>query len=208
MGKLKSKINADGLEEILNPLMDRTGQFMPDLYQYYHNLLENRKIIFNQQIDDSLLELVIAPLIEMDNDGTGKPIELVIQSNGGSVWVAGILCNVIENMKTPLTITVAGYALSAGALIAMAKNKNVHRRCYPFSVFLIHNGSISFSDDKRKAKSLIAFDNAYDEDIKNYILKNTKIPLEVYEKEIEDEEYYFGAQKALELGIVDEIIGR
>ena len=41
--KLKSKINADGLEEILNPLMDRTGQFMPDLYQYYHNQTYNLK---------------------------------------------------------------------------------------------------------------------------------------------------------------------
>ena len=48
----------------------------PCIYQYYKNL-NNRRIIINDQIDATLLETVILPLLEMDNDGTGKPIEII-----------------------------------------------------------------------------------------------------------------------------------
>ena len=145
------KTATNGIENLLLQAKD-TSMMCPDLYQYYNNL-EQRRIVLNDEIDDSLLEMVIMPLLEMDNDGTGKPIELVIQSPGGSVWVGLVLANVIEKMKTPLTITIMGFAMSAGALIAMAHNENVKRRAYPFSVFLIHNGSISIASDKKKVKS-------------------------------------------------------
>ena len=46
------------------------GGSLPDpcLYQYYRNL-KHRIIVINDQIDASLLETAMIPLLEMDNDG-------------------------------------------------------------------------------------------------------------------------------------------
>lgn len=86
-----------------NPLPD------PITYQYYKNL-KNRKIIINDQIDAGIVETVMIPLLEMDNDGTGKPIEIILNTVGGSLFDGAALCNIIDNLKTPTTITVMTYA--------------------------------------------------------------------------------------------------
>ena len=56
----------------------------PVTYQYYKNL-KDRKIIINDQIDSSIVEMVMIPLLEMDNDGTGRPIEIILNTVGGSL---------------------------------------------------------------------------------------------------------------------------
>lgn len=53
----------------------------PVMYQYYKNL-KNRKIIINDQIGADIVEMVMIPLLDMDNDGTGKPIEIILNTVG------------------------------------------------------------------------------------------------------------------------------
>ena len=65
-----------GLDELLATLQPK-GLPDPIIYQYYKNLL-NRKIIINEQIGDGLLETAILPFIEMNEDSTGKPIEIIM----------------------------------------------------------------------------------------------------------------------------------
>ena len=57
-----------------------------------------------------IVETVMIPLLEMDNDGTGKPIEIILDTVGGSLFDGAALCNIIDNLKTPTTITVMTYA--------------------------------------------------------------------------------------------------
>ena len=70
----------------------------PVTYQYYKNL-KDRKIIINDQIDSSIVEMVMIPLLEMDNDGTGRPIEIILNTVGGSLFDGATLCNIIDNLK-------------------------------------------------------------------------------------------------------------
>ena len=86
---------------------------LPDIimYQYYKNL-EKRTIIINEQITSNIVESVMLPLLEMDNDGTGEPINIVLNTVGGSLFDGATLCNIIDNLKTPTTITVFTYAYS------------------------------------------------------------------------------------------------
>ena len=81
----------------------------PVTCQYYKNL-KDRKIIINDQIDSSIVEMVMIPLLEMDNDGTGRPIEIILNTVGGSLFDGATLCNIIDNLKSPTTITVMTYA--------------------------------------------------------------------------------------------------
>ena len=70
-------------KEVLEiPLSDLVGDSsLPDpvTYQYYKQL-KYRKIVINEQIDSNIVEMLMLPLLQMDNDGTGEPIELILNN--------------------------------------------------------------------------------------------------------------------------------
>ena len=193
------------LEELL-AMLKPTGMPDPVLYQYYRNLL-NRKIVINEQIGDGLLETAILPFIEMDNDGSGEPIEIIISTVGGEIYNGFNLVDQIEKAKSPVTIHIMAMAASMGFLIAMAgkNNPNVKTVCHPFSVGLLHSGSQYMSGSAHAVKDTFDFSQHYEEKIKDYILSHTKIDEQLYDK-IERKEYWMDADEMVRLGIVDEII--
>lgn len=85
------------------PIKDLLKQFgggLPDVvdYQYYVNL-QQRRIIVNEAICDTILESAVLPLIEMDNDGSGEHITIILDSPGGDVYRGFNLVDVIEKVK-------------------------------------------------------------------------------------------------------------
>lgn len=181
---------------------------LPDtiLYQYYRNLC-NRKIIINEQIGDGLLESAILPFMEMDNDGSGKPIEIIISTVGGDIYNGFCLVDQLEKAKCPVTIRIMAMAASMGLLIAMAgkNNPNVKTVCSPFSVGLLHSGSTYMSGTSHAVKDTFDFSQHYEEKIKNYILTHTEIDEDLYDK-VERKEYWMDATEMHRLKIVDEIV--
>ena len=135
---MKERADIINLEDVC----DVEAGMSPALFQYYTGL-SKRRIILNDQIDDGIVERVILPLIDMDNDGTGEPIEIILSSPGGSLYDGFVLADIIDRLKTPTTIIVMGYAFSMGSIILMSgySNPNVRKVCYPSSTALIHSGS-------------------------------------------------------------------
>ena len=186
---------------VANPL-----EVSPATYQYYKGL-ENRRIIINDQIDAGIVETLILPLLEMDNDGSGEPIEIVLSSPGGSVYDALCACNIIDNLKTPTTIKVLGYAFSmAGLLLAAGyNNPNVKKVCYKFSTALLHAGSTYLEGSANIVKDTFHFTEKMDEEIKKYMLSHSKMTEDEYVK-MERYEWYMMSDEMLRLGLVDEIL--
>ena len=182
------------------------GNISPDTYQYFKGL-ENRRIIVNSDIDYGVIEQILLPLIDMDNDGTGEPIEIYLSSIGGSLFDGMAICAAIDRLKTPTTIIAPTYCFSMGGLILMAgkNNPNVTKKCYPYSTALIHSGSNYLEGDAMNVKDTLDFYERYDEIVKKYILEHTNITEEEYEAK-KRFEWYFTANEMLEKGLVDEII--
>lgn len=178
----------------------------PAMYQYYKQL-KNRRIVINSEIDDTLLEYAVIPYMEMDNDGSNKPIEIMLSTVGGEIYNGFNLVDQIERAKTPTVIHIMSMAASMGFLIAMAgkNNPNVKTVCHPFSVGLLHSGSQYMEGSAHAVKDTFDFSQHYEEKIKEYILSHTKIDENLYEK-IERKEYWMDADEMKRLGIVDEII--
>lgn len=199
---METKITLEDLLDALQP----TG--LPDIvmYQYYKNL-ENRRIIINEQIGDALLETAILPFMEMDNDGSGKPIEIIITTIGGEIYSGFNFVDQIEKAKSPVTIHIMSMAASMGFLIAMAghNNPNVKTVCHPFSVGLLHSGSQYMEGSAHAVKDMFDFSQHYEDKIKNYILTHSNIDEDLYEK-VERKEYWMDADEMKRLGIVQEII--
>mgnify|MGYP002957529885 FL=1 len=192
--------------EIPEDILESIPVMSPTLYQYYKGL-EERRIVINDALDNDIIERVALPLIEMDNDGTGAPIDIVLSSPGGSVFDAMVLCDIIDRLKTPTTITVMGYAYSMGSIILMAgfNNENVKKVCYPFSTALVHSGSTYMEGAANIVKDTFHFTQRFEELIKSYILSHSYITEEEYNK-MERYEWYMLADDMLRLGLVDEVL--
>jgi len=192
----------------LNDLIQQlTESADPIMYQYFKNL-KNRTIVINDEINESSVETIILPLLDMDNnDGSEEEINIILNTAGGSVYIGLNICDIISKLKTKTTITVLAYAYSMGSLILMSayNNPNVTVKCYPFSTALIHAGSTYIEGTTTQVKDYHNFNEKYEEKIKSFIITNSKITEEEYDK-MERYEWYLNSDDMLKHGLVDIIL--
>lgn len=132
-----------------------------------------------------------------------KPIQLVIDSNGGSLLDALTIVDAIKLSKTPVHAFVIGAAYSGGFLITMSCHK---RYGYKHSSYLLHEGSIQeMSGSSSQFENFTAFYKKQLSQLKDLVLEHTNITEEEYEK-IKREDTWFDADEALEKGIIDEVL--
>jgi len=190
----------------LGELLSKPNELSPISYQYYKSL-KDRRIIINDTISQDILEYAVIPLIDMDNDESNKPIEIILNSLGGEIYNGFSLVDQIEKLKTKTTVRIMGMAASMGILIAMAghKNPNVTVVCDKFSVGLIHGGSQYMEGSTHAVRDTFKFSERYEERIKQFILSHTNIDEDMYVK-IERQEFWMDSDDMLKYGIVDEIL--
>lgn len=169
----------------------------------------NRILVINEPIDEEIVvHDYILPILRWNEEDRGvpveerKPITLYLNTPGGDVFIGLILAEVIRKSTTPVHITVLALAASMGGVILVAGHK---RTAFEFSSVLIHDGSLGLSGSRNKVKDNMKFYDEKDEQLKDFILSNTKITEDKY-KSMEDREWWISAKDALELGIIDEII--
>ena len=189
-------------------LVEENSQLNPVSYQYFNHLFNHRTVVFNDGIDKDILEAVILPLKEFENDDSNDPVKMIISTPGGAISEGLVLCNIIDNYSKPLEIYVMGYACSMGTIILAAgnRNPNVKKFCYPFSFALFHSGYTAFEGEALSVEDAMAFNKRVDNRIRDYIVANTKITEEQYRAN-ERRQWYLDAHDMKELGLIDVIIG-
>lgn len=178
-----------------------------ELMKYY---ADKRVLIINKDIDNSVIESYAIRILRWNNEDKDvlpekrNPITILIHSCGGDLYSTLFLIDMIKQSKTPIRTVGMGFVASAAYYIYI----NGHDRlAFENTVFLQHDGTISIADSNSKVKDFIAFNDLMEERIKEFILAQTKIDAEFYDKTF-DKEYYFFADKGKELGVVDKIIGQ
>ena len=194
--------------EDLVALLD-TSSIDPATYQYFDKLLNERTIIFNQEVDEKIVERVAIPLLDFEKDNSNDPVTLIFATVGGSVSDGFVLCNIIDQYKKPLNIIVLGYAASMGTIMLAAgsHNPNVTRKCYPFTYALLHAGSTAFSGESLTVQDTLEFNKRVDEKVKKFICSHTNVSEEEYSQH-ERKQWFLDADDMLKYNFVDEIIGK
>lgn len=190
-------------------VVEKYCELDPIDYQYFHQLFHNRTILFNQEVEESIVETVYLPLLDFEKDNIEKPITLILNSPGGSVSDGFFLAHYLKNYKKKLNIIVTGYAASMAAviLIGAGKNENITRLCYPSSYALLHDGFVAIAPSESKtAADIMAFNESVDRDIREFILNNSKITAEQYDAQARHQ-WFLSAQEMKQYGLIDQIIG-
>ena len=190
-------------------ISDDTPGLDPVMYQYYHQMNDNRTLILNTDIDERIVEMIYLPMRDWENDSDTRPVTLILNSQGGCVSDGFFLAHYISQYKKPLHIVVPGYAASMAAVILAGggKNENVTRFCFPSTYALIHDGYVALSASEAKtANDIMAFNNKVDESIRQFIIDNTNITAEEYDAQARHQ-WFLSADEMKKYNLVDKIYG-
>ena len=140
-------------------------------------------------------------LIDAIRDANGRPIDLHVNSEGGSVFDAFAMFTALRDYDAPVTAYVDGLAASAASYIIAAADEVVMS---DVAWVMIHEASGMVWGNKRElAKEIEVLDNI-DQTIAGIYAKRSGQPVELF-AQLMEEETWLDAESARGYGLVDTI---
>lgn len=132
----------------------------------------------------------------------GEDLEVIINSGGGSVFAGSEIYTALKSYAGNVTVKIVGLAASAASVIAMAGKKVMMS---PTAQMMIHNVSSYAEGDYRDMEHTAEILRNANNTIANaYRLKSGKSQEELLA--MMDNETWMTADKAKELGLIDEVM--
>ena len=129
-------------------------------------------------------------------------ITVWLNSPGGDVFAAAQIYNMLRDYKGNVTIKIDGLAASAASVIAMAGNTVL---VSPVAMMMIHNPATLAVGNAKDMERAIAMLNEVKESILNAYEGKTGLS-RARLSHMMDDETWFNAKKAVELGFADKIL--
>lgn len=176
---------------------------------FFMRTMQERVIEIPGIIEEGIVQLCQRSIIQINQMDKGipvderVPIKILISSDGGDTFAGLELIDMIQNSKTPVWTVNMGHEYSMAAIVGLAGNK---RYATKNASFLIHDGAVSIQDSGSKVHDFIKFDKQLNERIKKFVLSRSNITAQKYSSKARNEWYFF-ADEAKKLGMVDGIIG-
>jgi ATP-dependent Clp protease, protease subunit len=175
-------------------------------YDIYSRLLKDRIIVLSEEINDVTASLVVAQLLFLEAENPEKPIQLYINSPGGSVSSGFAIFDTMNYIKPDVSTICVGLAASMGAFLLAAGAKG-KRFALPNSEILIHQpmGGTSgqASDIKIHADHIIQTR----EKLNKLLSEMTGQPLDVIVRDT-DRDNFMTAEQAISYGLIDKVMER
>jgi ATP-dependent Clp protease protease subunit len=181
-------------------------------------LPKERTLFFAKQVDQASIETLTKNILEInENDEllkklysvyeleySPKPIKIMIDSFGGSVYAILGLLAIIDKSETPVHTYVTGAAMSCGFMLLIHGHK---RFAYKHATPLYHQvGSGAFGKVKDMEEKLEET-KRLQELLERLTLEKTNITAKKLERVYRTKkDWYMTAKEALKLGVVDEIV--
>ena len=192
------------LNDILIPNVVEQTSRGERAYDIFSRLLNDRIIILNGEINDSVASVVVAELLFLEGQDPDKDISLYINSPGGSITAGLAIYDTMNYIKCDVSTICVGLAASMGSFLLAAGAKG-KRYALPNSEVLIHQhlGRVEgqASDMKIHTDHIIRIRQK----MNAMYAEMTGQPLEVIERDTE-RDFYMTAEEAQQYGLVDKVI--
>jgi len=173
-------------------------------FDLYSRLLSGRIVFLGTQVDDTSANLIMAQLIHLESEDPDKDISLYINSPGGSVTALLGIYDTMQYIRPDVSTTCLGWAASAAAVI-LAAGATGKRYALPHSTILLHQPSGGAqgrsADIDIQAREILRQRALVDE----ILARHTGQPVERIARDT-DRDFILDAERALEYGLVDEIL--
>ena len=106
----------------------------------YSRLLSDRIVYIGTEIDDGVANVVIAQLLHLESEGREQPINLYLNSPGGSVTASLAIYDTMQFIGADVATTCVGQAASSAALL-LAGGAAGRRMVLPHARVVLHQPS-------------------------------------------------------------------
>ncbi|MBN2322941.1 MAG: ATP-dependent Clp protease proteolytic subunit [Spirochaetes bacterium] len=175
----------------------REGYFEKRI-DYNDPVLNERKVFITTDLDEKHAQLAMKKLLYLDITGPKTPIDLYIDTSGGSGGM--MLSCFIQSLGSPVNVYALDFCCSAGTLVLASATGT--RYAFSTSSIIVHivpSESCPEDDETYNPEAQERSINAH------FWERVSALPPELYD--IGKNRYYnFTAEQALEFGIIDEII--
>ena len=174
------------------------------IFDVFSRLMMDRIIFLGTGINDQVANIIQAQLLFLESTDSSKDIQIYINSPGGGVYAGLGIYDTMQLIKPNVATICTGMAASMGAVLLCAGEKG-KRSGLTHSRVMIHQpvGGIhgQASDIEITAKEILTLK----EELYNIISKHTG---QDYKKVYadSDRDYWMKSDKALEYGMIDEIL--
>jgi ATP-dependent Clp protease, protease subunit len=173
-------------------------------YDIYSRLLKDRIIFVGGAVSDDLANLVTAQLLFLESEDPDKPINMYINSPGGSVTAGLAIYDTMQFVRPPVETLCVGQAASMGAVLLCAGAKG-HRYALPHARLLIHQPH-GGAEGQAADIEIQVREAMRQRDLVNGILAHhTGQNVKKVEKDTDRDNFMTSAQ-AVEYGLVDQIL--
>lgn len=184
-------------------VVEQTGQGERG-YDIFSRLLKDRIILLGTPINDDVANLIVAQLLFLQAEDPAKPIQLYINSPGGSVTAGLAIYDTMQILSCEVHTYCIGQCASMGAVLLCAGAAG-HRYALPNSRIMIHSVSSgtegTVHDMKRHFEESQRLNDALTKLIAHHCGKTEK----QVAKDM-DRDYFLSAAEAVEYGLVDQVV--
>lgn len=172
----------------------------------FSRLMMDRIIFLGMGINDQVANIVQAQLLFLESTDASKDIQIYINSPGGSVYAGLGIYDTMQFIKPDVATICTGMAASMGAVLLCAGAKG-KRSGLPHSRVMIHQpmggAQGQATDIEITAKEILTLKKELYEIIAQHSGQDYD---KVYNDS--DRDYWMKADKALDYGMIDEILKR
>ena len=173
------------------------------VYDIYSRLLKDRIIILSGEINDNLSNVIVAELLYLDSLNH-DPINLYINSPGGSVSAGLAIYDTIKNLKCDVSTICVGMAASMGAFL-LAGGAQGKRYALPNAEIMIHQPLGGAQGQATEIEIAAKHILQTKEKLNRMLAENCHQPYEVVAADT-DRDNWKSALEAKEYGLIDEVI--
>ncbi len=172
-------------------------------YDLYSRLLKDRIIFLGEDVNEHSMNLCIMQMLFLDREDSHAPIELYINSPGGSVVDGLALYDVMHTISAPVNTTCVGTAASMGAVLLTGGTGT--RSALPHSRIMIHQVSSGYRGTAADINIQVKETNKLYEQLLEILAQKSGQTVKKLRNDC-DRDYYMSAEEAKAYGLIDAVI--
>jgi ATP-dependent Clp protease protease subunit len=192
-------------ESSLIPMVIETTGRGERAYDIYSLLLKERIVFLGTPINDQISNVIVAQLLFLDRENPEREIQLYINSPGGEIYPGLAIYDTMQMVRAPVSTIAVGWTASLGTVL-LASGRKGRRFALPHATIHMHpagGGARGYAPDVEiQYKELQRMQDLLFAILSKHTGQDAAKIAEDF-----DRDRFMDAQRAVEYGIVDEVLG-
>jgi len=193
------------IESSLIPMVIETTGRGERAYDIYSLLLKERIVFLGTPINDQISNVIVAQLLFLDRENPEREIQLYINSPGGEIYPGLAIYDTMQMVRAPVSTIAVGWTASLGTVLLAAGRKG-RRFALPHATIHMHpagGGARGYAPDVEiQYKELQRMQDLLFAILSKHTGQDAAKIAEDF-----DRDRFMDARRAVEYGIVDEVLG-